>query len=255
MSGALAGRRIVVTRARSQAGALIGALETEGAEVAMLPMIEVIPPRSWEELDKGLRELDQFDWLVLTSANTVDALCHRSEALGIKLCAAVERKLRVAVIGPATALAAQNAGLRVDLAPARHVAEALAASLAEHVYGQRVFYPRSEAARDVIPRELRAAGAEVAIADAYRTVIPAESRAKLGTVQAPDAIIFSSASTVKNFMELLGGTGTAASAWKAISIGPVTTQALRRFGWEPAFEASEPTIAGILEAAVELLGV
>lgn len=254
MSRALAGKRIAVTRARNQAGGLVAALEGEGAEVVLLPAIAFAPPRSYKELDTALANMNRFDWLVLTSTNTVDALRRRIEELDLGSSKAATGKLRVAAIGPATAAAALEAGFHVDLVPEKHVAEALADALAGEVSGRSVFYPRAEAARDVLPRALRKAGAEVWTADAYRTVVPDESIEILRAMAPPDAVIFSSSSTVRNFIDLLDRAAIAPSPrWRAISIGPITTRTLRDFGWEPALEALEATVAGLVDACVTLV--
>lgn len=254
MSPALAGKRIVVTRARSQSASLVAALETQGAEVVLLPAIAVVAPESFASLDAALKNIDGYDWLVLSSANTVAALVSRACELGVGDLSGWRWK--IAAIGPATAEAAQRAGFNIDIVPAQHVAEALAASLRDRVRGSRVFYPRAEAARDVIPRELRAAGAEVCAADAYRTVAPEGSVARLRQMTAPpDAVVFTSSSTVRNFVKLLDRAGIERSAaWHAISIGPITTETLREFGWEPARESPEATVAGLVQSCIKLLG-
>src|SRR6266404_4581852 len=141
----LRGRRVLVTRARAQAGKLSGALRALGAVVIEVPTIAIRPPRSPRALARARARLGQYDWLVLTSVNGVDAVfarkADRQLPPGLKICA----------IGPATRAALEQRGVRVDLVPQRYVAEAVVEALRAHVRGQRVLLARARVARDVIP--------------------------------------------------------------------------------------------------------
>ena len=257
MNQPLAGKRILITRARHQAGRLAEALEEHGAEVLRLPTIEIIPPESCSHLDAVLEVIDGFDWLIVTSANGVAALEDRLRFLNV-LPARLEH-LQIAAIGPATATALGRVGLRVSAMPEEYVAEAVVALLKEKVRGKRVLLVRPAVARDVIPEELRQAGADIHVVEAYRTVIPADSivqvRGLFGEGKPlPDAVTFTSSSTVNNFVALLVAAKIELPfALRAVSIGPVTTRTLRQHNWEPACEAVKYDIPGVVEACVRLL--
>ena len=255
-AGPLHGRRIVVTRAQRQSGSLREKLEQQGAEVLLLPTIETAPPASFAALDEALQAATGFDWLVLTSANAVRVLEERLQHLG--LTADALRGLQVAVVGPSTADAVRQLGLAVALMPERYVGEALAESLAPHVAGRRVLLVRAAAARDVVPVVLTNSGAAVTIADAYLTVVPADAAARARQVftaePQPDAVVFTSGSTVRHLGEVLQGAGLSLPAQVAcISIGPATSAAVREAGLRVAIEAEAASIDALVTACVRLL--
>jgi uroporphyrinogen-III synthase len=255
-AGPLAGRRIVVTRAAQQSGGLRERLEQQGAEVLLLPTIEIVPPESYAPLDDALRQAGDFDWLVVTSANAVRVMDDRLTALG--LGAESLAHLRCAAVGPSTADAMRSMGLAVDVVPERYVGEALADALADRVRGQRVLLVRAAVARDVVPESLRAAGAEVAIVDAYCTVVPAEAavraRAVFSDEPLPDAVVFTSGSTVWHLLNVLREAGLAFPPLVAcVSIGPVTSAALRDAGLPVASEAETASLDGLVDACVRFL--
>ena len=169
----LAGKRILITRARHQAGKLADALEDLGAEVLRLPTIAIIPPETYAHLDAVLEVISGFDWLIVTSANGAAALADRMRFLRIP--AERLKHLQVAAIGPATAVALGRIGLKVSAMPEEYVAEAVVAMLKERVVGSRVLLARAAVARDVIPEQLRKCGADIHVVEAYRTVIPGDS--------------------------------------------------------------------------------
>lgn len=249
----LTGRRILITRARPQAESLAAALEAEGAEVIAVPAIQIIPPDSYSPLDAALSDAGKYQWLILTSVNGVAVLAERVEILALKQEAL--RHLKIAAIGPATARSLEARGLRVDLIPQQYVAESLVQALRERVAGQNVLLVRAKVARDVIPLELKKAGVSVDVVDAYQTVLPGESCDALRRVfnapgNLPDAITFTSASTVTNFFRLLHAAGFSSlpPTVAAVSIGPITSQTLRDHGVEPAAQATEYTIPGLVGA-------
>jgi uroporphyrinogen-III synthase len=252
----LAGKRILITRARHQAGRLAEALEALGAEVLRLPTIEIVPPETYAHLDAVLEVISGFDWLIVTSANGAAALADRMRFLGLP--AERLQHLQVAAIGPATAVAVGRIGLKVSAMPDEYVAEAVVAMLKEKVVGRRVLLARAAVARDVIPERLRACGADIHVVEIYRTVIPADSidqvRELFGEGKPlPDAVTFTSSSTVNNFFALLAAAKMELpQGLRAISIGPVTTRTLRQHNWEPAREASQYDIPGVVEACVKL---
>ncbi|MGD0786988.1 MAG: uroporphyrinogen-III synthase [Terracidiphilus sp.] len=251
----LAGRRVLVTRALRQAGKLSDGLYALGATVVEVPVLEIIPPESYAPLDDALKRLDRYDWLVLTSTNTLDALCCRCARLGVNPAKA--KGLNVAAVGRATAEAARHFGFHVAVVPEAQVAEGLVSALGERVRGKRVLLPRAAAARDMIPDALRAAGAEVDVVDAYRNVLPerAPEQLRLALAEGIDAATFTSSSSVTHLAEAACQAGI---AWPlagvlAVSIGPITSQTLRDLGWEPVAEANPHDIPGLIAAVVRLL--
>lgn len=250
----LAGRTILVTRARHQAGKLAQALREQGANVVEIPAIEIVPPQSYEPLDRALGNLSQYQWLILTSANAIDALRGRMQAL--RIGAGSFTTLNIAAVGSATARALRELGLEPAVTPPEYVAESLVEALGDRVRRQRILLARAAVARDVIPDALRAKNAQVDVVDAYRTVVPADSVTAIRTIfgkdgRAPDAATFTSSSTVTNFLALLREAGMAApGSMRAVSIGPITSRALRENGWEPAAEADPHDLGGLVAAVV-----
>jgi len=251
----LAGKRIVVTRARAQASSLVAALAELGAEVIELPTIETVPLESYEALDEALRNISRYQWLIVTSANTAKVLAERLVVLGLdgSIFAALGR----VAIGSATARAMRERGIGVDLIPEQYVAESLVQALGEQVAGSRILLARASVARDVIPDELRRRGATVDIIDAYQTVIPAGAVDRMKQVfsdpsNPPDAVTFTSSSTVKNFFTLWHEAGFSGipQGVAAISIGPITSETLREYSWEPTHEAKRHDVEGLVEAVV-----
>jgi uroporphyrinogen-III synthase len=255
-AGPLAGRRIVVTRAARQSGGLRERLERQGAEVLLLPTIEIVPPESYAPLDEALRDAMQFAWLVVTSANAVRVIGERLTEIGLSSESLAH--LHCAAIGPSTAEAMQTLGLKVDVVPEQYVGEALAGTLKDQVRGQRVLLVRAAAARDVVPSALVAAGAKVTVVDAYRTVIPPDTveRAKsiFGAEQLPDAVVFTSGSTITHLLDVLREARFVyPRAVACVSIGPVTSAALRDTGLVVAAEAETASLDGLVAACVRLL--
>ncbi len=250
----LAGFRILVGRARHQASALSAGLRKLGARVIEIPFIEIRKPRSFKALDSALKNLHEYDWLILTSVNGVEALWGRVQDLHINRKNL--RLLKVAAIGPATRRAIEKRGIKVDVVPQEYVAESVVKSLRRRIKGKRVLLARAKIARDVIPRELRRLGATVDVVEAYETVIPESSRKRLRDVLSdskrhPHVITFTSSSTAKNFVALLHGRDARASQSKVASIGPVTSSTLRDLGLRVDIEAQEYTIPGLIRAIAQ----
>jgi len=248
----LSGVRIIVGRARHQASALSAGLKSLGAEVIEIPFIEIRKPQSYKPLDAALKKLNQYDWLILTSVNGVEALANRMKKLRID--PAAFHQLKVAAIGPATREQIEALGLKVAVVPERYIAESVVESLRGKVEGKRVLLARAKVARDVIPRELRKMGAEVDVVEAYETVVPASSGMHLRAVikdtkRGPDVVCFTSSSTVRNFVQLLRGQEVSRHT-KFASIGPVTSSTLRESGLPVHIEATEYTIPGLIRAIV-----
>ena len=233
-----------------------------GCEVLEIPFIEIRRPSSYRPLDAGLRNLATYDWLILTSVNGVEALFERMAKKKINTRALAH--LKIAAIGPATRKAIEEHGLKVTMTPKEYIAESVVAALQRRVKGKRVLLVRAKVARDVIPRELRKAGAEVDVVEAYETVTPPLSAKRLRAALAskkrrPHAITFTSSSTVKNFVGLLGLRGARAvlrqsapdQGVASASIGPVTSATLREFSLPVNIEAMKYTIPGLVQAIVK----
>ena len=252
----LVGKRVLVTRAAHQAGKLSEGLRALGFEPVEVAVIEICPPLDFAPLDRALRSLSEYDWLVLTSANTVHALADRAASLGLSLAAAPHTK--VAAVGEATASAARDAGLSVAMVPETYVAESLVKSLAEQTRGKKVLLARAPLARDVIPDALRAAGATVDVVDAYCNVVPDAAPALLREAlqKGIAAAAFTSSSTVTHLADAARQAGIAFpfAGVAAISIGQITSQTLRDFGWEPAAEATQSDVHGLIQAVARSLG-
>ncbi|HWY22380.1 MAG TPA: uroporphyrinogen-III synthase [Candidatus Acidoferrum sp.] len=249
----LNGVRVLVGRARHQAGALSSQLRNLGATVLEIPFIEIRRPRSFKPLDSALKNLGGYDWLILTSANGVDAMWERLARL--RLEENNLKHLRVAAIGPATQKAIEQRGKKVDVVPKEYVAESVVRSLRRRVKGKRVLLVRAKVARDVIPSELRKAEAGVDVVEAYETVIPQSSRKRLRTAlnstkERPHVVTFTSSSTVRNFVALLGSRSASLEGIRLASIGPVTSSTLRELGLRADIAATEFTIPGLVEAIV-----
>lgn len=258
----LAGVRILVGRARHQASALSAGLKDLGAEVIEIPFIEIRPPRSYKPLDAALKRIAEYQWLILTSVNGVDALASRLKHLKIKPESL--SSVQVAAIGPSTRDAAEKLGLKVSIVPKQYVAESVVESLRGKVEGNRVLLARAKVARDVIPRELRKMAAKVDVVEAYETVVPVSSRKKIRALMSnpklrPSIVTFTSSSTVRNFVQLLSDhtpgrqespRHTNLGGIQFASIGPITSATLRELSLPVHIEAREYTIPGLIQAIV-----
>jgi uroporphyrinogen III methyltransferase/synthase len=244
----LAGKRIVITRARGQAGELAARLEQLGADVIEFPTIEIQPAANYGPLDDALARIGFYDWLIFTSVNGVRFFLQRLALAALDIDAV---RARICAIGPATRAEAENAGFRVALMPAEYVAESLVLALERYgLEGKRVLLPRAAVARDVVPAELRRRGAEVDVVEAYRTGIPAAAPARAQRIFAsgprPDWVTFTSSSTIANFVHVAGA--AALEGVRVATIGPVTTATARQHGIEVTVEARTFTAAGVVEA-------
>lgn len=248
----LTGHSIVNTRASHQAEALTLALAAEGATVLHYPAIRIAPPEDPQLLDKALADLlgGGFDWLVLTSANTVYSLAHQFGEHN-RAESSWPASLRVAAIGTATAEAArQQLGLNVAVIPDEFVAESLADALALRS-GTRVLLPQSEIARAFLAERLQAAGAHVTQIVAYRTVVGrgGDPIPQLFWEGAIDAVTFTSPSTVHNFLKRLKAEGGSAGMLVDVvvaCIGPQTAEAARRHDLAVSVLPGEHSVAGLV---------
>jgi uroporphyrinogen III methyltransferase/synthase len=255
----LFGKRIVVTRSREQAAELVELLEELGAEPIQAPAIRVVAPEDTTDLDRAAAEIGSYDWVIFTSANGVDYFMRRllegsgdvRDLKGVRIC----------TVGPSTATRLQRYGIKVDLVPAEYRAEAIVEALGsrETIAGKRVLLPRADIARELLADELRKAGAEVVEVVAYRTVQDAGSRNgdpdiyRMLLDRQIDAVTFTSASSVRNFVSMLGQEPAADLLQSTViaSIGPVTAEAAQQLGIQSTVVPAQYTIAGLVEAVVE----
>ena len=245
----LSGKRILITRPRSQASGLHRLLKAEGAEVLLLPTIVIAPVEDTSRLDQALKDLGQgvYNWVILTSVNGVSACSDRLRQTGISI-AAVFGSARVAAIGPATAQALRELDIHVDFVPQEYVAERILDGLGDPA-GQRILLPRAEIARPALAEALAKAGALVDEIAVYHT-LPAEADpAGLAALeQGVDAITFTSSSTVRSFVSLAGAQIGAA---KVACIGPITAATARELGLPVDLIASEYSMPGLVRALKE----
>jgi uroporphyrinogen III methyltransferase / synthase len=250
---ALAGRRIVVTRSPGQAAELARKLEGLGAEVLLLPMVRFTDPpaEQMEKLDRAIRQLAEFDWLLFTSANAVRFFLARCRALGCW----PQELLRMAVVGPATRDALEAEGLQAAIAPREFRAQALAAEIATEVAGRRILMPRSDQAGDELPVLLREAGAMVTDVVAYSNMQPDDLAGPVFDALLSgeaDAIAFFSPSAFRHFVTLFGREPLRrlCSRVALAAVGPVTAETIRQAGLPVAVEAPQAT-TGSLAASLE----
>lgn len=248
----LSGRKIVVTRAADQAGEFSAMLASRGATVLECPTIDLVEPRTWDELDAAIGSLHDFDWLVLTSVNAVRFFFQRLFSTGrdsraIGTC-------RVCAVGPRTAAAIVGHGIHPDLVPKDYKAEGVISGFSGlDIRGMKILYPRADRARDVIPTGLERMGAKVTSPVIYRNVLPErlcpETLLALEK-RSVDCITFTSSSTVLNMAELLGA-DLLTDMLKGVavaSIGPVTTNTCRDLGLKVDIQPEEFTLSALSDA-------
>jgi uroporphyrinogen III methyltransferase/synthase len=252
----LRGKRILVTRSRQQASRFAALLRAYGAEPIEVPTIQIVPPSSWEPLDRAMADIQAYDWLLFTSVNGVRAFVERCALQGRAL-AELDRH-RICAIGPATAQELQTHGIHVDVVPNEYRAESVVESLCTlPIEGSRILLPRAAVARDVLPRALTALGARVDVVEAYRTAIPIDGLplevGRLLAAGGVDVVTFTSSSTVTNFAHLVGKTDLSPLLRDVVvaCIGPITADTARAYGMTPAVVAHEYTIPGLVQAMVD----
>lgn len=251
----LDGRTIVVTRAAAQAQRFTQLLEEAGARVLEAPAIVIAPPPSWEPLDAALDALGTFTWVIFTSVNGVAMVDRRLPARGLAWAALAGR--RVAAIGPATADALAEHGVRPDLVPGEYRAEGLLEQLRGVITpADRVLLPRAAQTRDVLVTGLRRLGAQVTEVPAYATRRADAGAARLREALAAgaiDAVTFTSSSTARNFAEMF--TEEERRSWlgrvTVASIGPITAATATEYGLTTAVMPGEYTIPALARALAE----
>ena len=257
--GSLKGRRIVVTRAREQAGDLVRALQEHGAEAVIAPVIRIQPLDNLGPLRAALTGLSAYCWVVFTSQNAVQIVLDRLVAWG--LTPRVFSSTTVAAIGTATADALTLRGVVPSLVPGEFVAEALAEALIQHsrgsLVGARILIPSAEESREVLAEGLRKHGAEVETIAVYRTVPMQTDLSRLATditIGRIDAVTFTSSSTVRSFVQLVGRPAATSGRFVAATIGPVTAGTARELGLQNIIEAEPHTVPGLVESLARRFG-
>lgn len=249
----LLGKRVLVTRTREQASSLSELLGEHGAEVIEMPTIQIEPLSDYSGMDRAIAALHQFSWVVFSSANGVDAFFARLRHHGLDSRAL--QGVQVCAIGPATAHALERRGIAADYVPETYTSAGILAGpdfIGENVRGKRILLPRVENAPAELADGLARLGAKVEQAPAYRTVLPNEqagAREMLlkGEI---DIVTFTSSSTVRNLVTLLGADAKALARTTIACIGPVTADTARGLGLTVSVEAAEHTIPGLVRAIV-----
>jgi uroporphyrinogen III methyltransferase/synthase len=256
----LAGRTVVVTRAQAQANEFVAELEQYGARVMVCPTIEISPLESYELLDEAIEHLYGYDWLIFTSANSVDYFCRRLHGSGHETSELDD--LKVCAIGEATAEKLNDLHVHVDVVPDEFKAEGVFAALERFVGGSEglknlnMLIPRAAVARDFLPKALQQAGARVDIVPAYRTSLPADlERGRVAAMLSGDAdcIAFTSASTVKNLGQLFDtqDLGEALAGVVIACIGDVTAATAVEFGLRVEIQPEESTVPALSRAIAD----
>lgn len=248
--GPLTGRRVLIPRAAGQSDDMARRIAAAGGTSVAIPAIRIEPPPSWGPVDDALRQADGFDWIVFSSANGVNAFCERMRAIGRD--ARWLGTARLAAIGPATAAALADAGYRCDLVPTEFRAEGLSAALADGAGRMRFLLVRAERGRDLLQRELVAAGHEVRDVVAYRsTAIDTLDPRAAAALSADkiDWVVMTSPAVAEAAHGLFG---ERLSGWRIATISPLTSAAVRALGLRVAAEAAEATAPGLVRAMAEL---
>ncbi|MDD9303729.1 MAG: uroporphyrinogen-III C-methyltransferase [Desulfobacter sp.] len=251
----LFGKRIVITRARSQASGLVSQLNRLGAQCIEIPTIKIVPPKDRTPLEKAIENLDKYEWLVLTSVNGVKYFFDTLFEKGLDVRALGH--LKFACIGPVTKERLADYGIVSDILPETYRAESVVDAFANvDIQGKQILLPRAKKARTILPEELAKMGAMVDEVAAYETQLAQEGKESLIDMlkdNAIDAVTFTSSSTVSNFISLLENQDSHALLKDVTlaSIGPITSDTARSLGLEPEIEASPYTIQALVNALVD----
>ncbi|PIP72079.1 MAG: uroporphyrinogen-III C-methyltransferase [Nitrospinae bacterium CG22_combo_CG10-13_8_21_14_all_47_10] len=245
----LFGKTVVVTRKGDQAESMIDRLRELGAEPFFFPVIETIAPDDWSPMDNALNNLSQYQGLIFTSVNGVRFFAERLKVIDQDIREL--KGLRVFTIGPKTAEAVRDLGIRVDVVPENFVAESLIESM-KNIEGQRFLLARAAVAREILPEQLRKMGAIVDVVPAYQTILPdtpADELAKRLTAGSIDVITFTSSSTVTNFLALTGEKLLPAiKKAKIACIGPVTEKTAQVAGLNVDIVPEQYTVSSLIDA-------
>lgn len=249
----LFGKRVLMTRAKEQAGELAALLAGYGAEAVEAPTIKIVPPVDWAPVDHAIAEIGTYNWIIFTSVNGVDRFMTRLWAKGLDSRCLAGRQ--VCCIGPRTAQELEKFGVRADVIPADYQAEGVLEALIQRDLRKvRILIPRAEVAREFLPDELRARGAHVEVVPVYRTVTPAQDaggwQQELMDHQIHVAT-FTSSSTVRNFVAMLGGEDLVKPLMEPVAIaciGPITAKTAEEYGLTVSIMPRENTIPALVDA-------
>ena len=255
----LFGKRVLMTRAKEQAGELAALLSAAGAEPVEGATIQIVPPADWTVVDRAIESIGTYDWIIFTSVNGVQRFLDRLRASGRDARSLAGRRL--CCIGPRTQQELSRYGVTADVVPDEFQAEGVLATLAgTDLSKARILIPRAEVAREILPDELRAKGAVVDVVPVYRTVVPEGAiedwKRRLADGQI-DAITFTSSSTVRNFVELVGGEASARLLVQSAAvacIGPITARTAQEAGLTVAIMPGDNTIPALVEAMCRYYG-
>lgn len=238
----LFGKRILITRARSQASKLSAMLSALGAKCLEMPAIKIVSPLDdYQAVDTALAQIHNYDFIVFTSENGVKHFFERLQLKNLDTRSLANSK--IAAIGSATSAELSLHGINADFVPTEFRAETLVELLKDKVSGKRVLIPRAEEAREILPQELIKFGADVEVVPVYKTISAIEGKVNLDDI---DLVTFTSSSTVRNFVNAVGVESL--KNIKTAAIGPITAKTLKNFGIKTDIEAEEYTITGLVEA-------
>ena len=254
----LFGKRVLVTRAKTQASELSDLIRAQGGEPIECPTIDFVPPDDWAEVDEAIEQLATYQWLVLTSVNGVKAFMQRLWHHGHDARALAG--LQICCIGPRTAEEVRRFGIDADLVPETFQAEGLIDVLKRAgVSGQRVLLARAAQAREVLPEELERSGAFVRVVKVYKTVVPVIERERVQQLfreHSIDVVTFASSSTVRNFSQLFDGAHDLKKRLNGTiiaSIGPITAKTIRETGLDVHVMAAQNTIPALVQSLVDYI--
>lgn len=250
----LFGKRVLITRPAAQAKSLVALLENEGAEVIEFPTIEISCLNDYQELDLAIGKLADYDWIIFSSPNGVDHFWKRMNMKGKD--ARSLSKSKIGAIGPKTAANLENMGIIADFLPDEYSSEGIIEGMKKlRIEGKKILLPRADIAPSFLPEGLRKLGARVEEVAAYRTELsPGENSAiirdslKKGKI---DIIIFTSSSTVNNFVKLVGNIDFAGA--RVACIGPLTANEAEKSGMKPDIIPEEHTMEGLVEEIINVL--
>jgi uroporphyrinogen III methyltransferase/synthase len=259
MKKSLTGKRIVVTRAQEQAGDLITLLQNLGADVIAIPTIEIAPPDSWEACDAAIEKLSQYNWLIFTSTNGVRFFVRRLEEKGHSISELNTAK--IAAVGERTKTALEEIGIRIDLVPEEFRAEGLVKVFERiDLRGNRILIPKAQESRDILVNELVKLGAQVDAVAVYKNQPLAQKDgdeiAKRLNGHSVDVLTFTSPSTARNFVEMIGRDKVQQwlkSGCKVAAIGSVTAEALRELELPADILPTKATIPSLVDAIADFL--
>lgn len=254
-SSPLFGKNIVVTRAKEQASDFAKILSSYGANVFLCPTIKIFPPLDFKPLDKAIKNLPLYDWLIFTSVNGVEKFMERINK--IRKDFKVPSSLKSCAIGPLTKKKMISFDIPVTLVSKEYVAESILEALPV-VKDKRILIPRARKSRDLLPKELKKRGAIVDVVEAYRTILDRSNFPELLKMlenNMIDCVTFTSSSTVRNFFSLLDNKQKRKILEDknifSASIGPITTETLKEFGWKPSIIAEKPTTKYLAKALMK----